>query len=155
MNSRGKIIDYLQKNGATRPVNLLKFLKISEVAFYKQIKKLLADGVVIKAGARPHALYSISKTLTLQTLKKQIVPILLKNSVTKAAFFGSFARGDHRPDSDIDLLVSLAKNKSLLDLISLEQDLEDKFQKDFDLVTYQSLNSKLKSHVHQDLIPIL
>jgi predicted nucleotidyltransferase len=38
--------------------------------------------------------------------------------------FGAIARGDDRPDSDVDLLVHVEPGRSLLDVIALEQDLE-------------------------------
>lgn len=152
MNTRKKILAYLQKYPNSKPGNLLKILKISEVAFYRQIKKLVRDGKIEKIGSGPLVTYMLVKEETQQTLKKNIIPILLKNHVIKAAFFGSFARGDNRPDSDIDLLVDLEPKKSLLDLIGLEQDLEDKFNKKFDVVTFKSLNPKIKEYVYQ--IPI-
>jgi uncharacterized protein len=155
MNSRNRITDYLQKKGQARPGELLKVLKITEVGFYKQIKKLLAEGLIVKTGAGPHVVYTLNIIQTPQTLKKQIIPILKKSSVTRAAFFGSFARGDNRPDSDIDLLVELSKSQSLLDLIGLEQSLEDKFHKDFDLITFNSVNPRLKNQVYEDLIEII
>jgi hypothetical protein len=155
MTSRDKIITYLQKSGQTSPGKLVKLLKITEAGVYKQLKKLVADGLIIKTGSGPHVTYSFNKFQTPLLLKKQILPILQKNAVIKAAFFGSFARGDNRPDSDIDLLVELEKNKSLLDLIGLEQILEDKFKRDFDVVTFNSLNPRLKNYVYKDLIEIL
>lgn len=155
MNSRDKITNYLQNNGRTSPGKLLKLVKITEAGFYKQIKKLLEDGIIIKTGSNPHVFYSLNKFQTPMALKKQLIPVLRKNSVIRAAFFGSFARGDNRPDSDIDLLIELEKTKSLMDLIGLEQTLEDKFKKDFDLVTFNSVNPRLKNYIYKDLIEIL
>lgn len=155
MNSRNKIANYLRNNGRTSPGKLLKLVKITEAGFYKQIKKLLEDGIIIKTGSNPHVFYSLNKVQTPLALKKQLIPVLRKNSVTRAAFFGSFARGDNRPDSDIDLLIELEKTKSLMDLIGLEQALEDKFKKDFDLVTFNSVNPRLKNYIYKDLIEIL
>ena len=155
MSSRQTIISHLQSHSAAKPSDLLKMLDISEVAFYKQIKKLAADDIIEKVGRGPHVVYRLKPTLTPQVLKKALLPILRKNKIKKAAFFGSFARGDNRPDSDIDLLVKLGPTRSLLDLIGLEQDLEDKFQKDFDVVTFNSLNFKIKKSVYRDLISII
>ncbi len=155
MNSGDKITNYLQKNGQTSPGKLLKLVKITEAGFYKQIKKLLKGGIIVKTGSNPHVFYGLNKIQTPLTLKKQLIPVLRKNSVIRAAFFGSFARGDNRPDSDIDLLIELEKTKSLMDLIGLEQVLEDKFKKDFDLVTFNSVNPRLKNYIYKDLIEIL
>ena len=60
-------------------------------------------------------------------LKKKIIPILKRNNVVKAGIFGSFARGEAKKSSDIDILIEVkAKKFSLLDLIRLEMELEKK-----------------------------
>ena len=56
--------------------------------------------------------------------------------VTKAWVFGSFARGEETPESDLDLLVDLDKEArvSLLKLISYKLDIEEKIHREFDLI---------------------
>ena len=39
--------------------------------------------------------------------------------------FGSVARGDARPESDVDVLVELGERRGLFDLAALQHDLED------------------------------
>ena len=63
--------------------------------------------------------------MDLQEIKQKAVPILKASGVTRSSVFGSYARGEQREDSDIDILVEAPKGKSLLDLIGLEQDLQD------------------------------
>ena len=82
--------------------------------------------------------------MTTQTLTKKIIPILKRHGVTKAALFGSVARGEARKRSDVDLLVKLKPDKSLLDLIGLKQSLEDNIGKKFDVVSYGGINHLLK-----------
>lgn len=82
--------------------------------------------------------------MTTQTIKKQIVPILKRRGVLKAAIFGSFARGEMTKNSDIDILVKLAKNKSLLDLIGLKLELEDKLDRDVDVISYGGIHPLLR-----------
>ena len=56
--------------------------------------------------------------------------------ITKAWVFGSFARGEETPESDLDLLVDLDKDArvSLLKLISFKLDIEEKIHRDVDLI---------------------
>jgi len=79
-----------------------------------------------------------------QTLTKKIIPILKRHGVTKAALFGSVARGEATKRSDVDLLVKLKPDKSLLDLIGLQQSLEDNIGKKFDVVSYGGIHHLLK-----------
>ncbi len=66
-------------------------------------------------------------------------PFFQQYKVKKAAVFGSYARGDHSLDSDIDILVSFAEKYDLLDIIGLKQDLEEALKRPVDLLTYESL----------------
>ncbi|NMX21194.1 hypothetical protein C5S30_01880 [ANME-1 cluster archaeon GoMg4] len=53
-------------------------------------------------------------------LFKKTVSILVRHGVKKIAIFGSYARGDAKPESDIDILVEFSGRKSLLDLVGQE-----------------------------------
>lgn len=52
-----------------------------------------------------------------------------RRGVTKAALFGSVARGEAKKRSDIDILIKLKKGKSLLDLVRLQFELEKNWGK--------------------------
>jgi predicted nucleotidyltransferase len=82
--------------------------------------------------------------MTTQAIKKKIIPILKRQGVTKAALFGSAARGKMRKRSDIDILVNFKKNKTLLDLVGLKLDLEEKLGRKVDVLTYDGLHPLLK-----------
>ena len=82
--------------------------------------------------------------MTTQTIKKQIVPILKRQGVSKAALFGSMVRGEAKKKSDIDILVGFRGKKSLMDLVRLQFLLEYKLGKKVDLLTYDGLHPLLK-----------
>lgn len=90
------------------------------------------------------------KTLTFKTAKKEILPILKRQGVAKAAFFGSFARGEAKKKSDVDLLVQFKGEKSLLDLVELRFELEKKLGKKIDLLTYNSIHPRLRKYILKD-----
>lgn len=90
----------------------------------------------------------------IQQLQRKITPILKKNDVIKASVFGSFARGEETPGSDIDILVELRRDKSLLDLIHLKNELEDLLRQKVDLLTYGGVNPRLKAYIYKDEIKI-
>ncbi len=74
----------------------------------------------------------------------------------KVGIFGSFARGDNKKDSDIDILVEFKESPSLLTLIKLENDLSEILGIKVDLVTTGALkNKRIKKSIKKDLINIL
>jgi len=81
---------------------------------------------------------------------EKIVSILKRYDVKRASFFGSFARGEAKKDSDIDILVEFRGNKSLLDLVKLEMELEKVLKKKVDIITYNSIHPLLKDIISKD-----
>ncbi len=58
-----------------------------------------------------------------------------RHGVVRLRVFGSWARGDAHPGSDLDLLVKLEPGKGLLDVIGLQQALEDLVGRKVDVFT--------------------
>lgn len=67
--------------------------------------------------------------------REEIRRIAAKHGATEIRLFGSMARGDARPDSDIDFLVDVVPGTSLLDLSGLSNELRDLLGRSIDLVT--------------------
>ena len=87
----------------------------------------------------------------------KIISILRKHGVVKAGIFGSYARGQATKRSDIDILIEVKKRKkfSLIDLVGLEQELEEKLKKKVDLLTYNGINHLLKEMILSEEIRII
>lgn len=68
--------------------------------------------------------------------------------------FGSLARGEAGPTSDIDLLVQMDSGRSLLDLIELTQELESVLQRKVDVLTDEGLSPYLKERIQAEAIPL-
>ncbi len=79
--------------------------------------------------------------------------ILSQNDVQFAGIFGSRARGDNRPDSDIDLIVRFkeGKIKGLFELIALQRELSEILGIKVDLVTEGSISPHIKKYALKDL----
>ena len=88
-------------------------------------------------------------------LIKQIIPTLKRNDVIKAGLFGSFARGEAKKKSDVDILIKFKGRKSLIDLAGLEIELENKLGKKVDLLTYSSIHPLLKKRILGEEVRIL
>lgn len=92
----------------------------------------------------------------IKEIQYKVLPLLKRYGVVRAGIFGSYARGDQKKNSDIDLLIQINKKKfSLLDLIGLEQELQLKLGKKVDLLTYKSLNHLLKDTILKEEVRIL
>lgn len=93
--------------------------------------------------------------MSINQIKRKVVPILKRYGVKKAGIFGSYAVGKVTSKSDVDLLVQLKKGSSLLDLVGLEMEIEQKLGKKVDLVTYKSLHPLLKDKILREEKSIL
>lgn len=74
---------------------------------------------------------------------------------TFLALFGSHARGDQRPESDVDVLARFADRKSLLDLVSIESAFSESIGRKVDLVTEASLDPLVRESIARDLVVLL
>ncbi len=68
--------------------------------------------------------------------------------------FGSVARGEAQPDSDIDFLVEMESDRSLLDRIALIQDLEDLLGKKVDVATVKGLREVWRDRILNEAVSL-
>ena len=87
--------------------------------------------------------------------QKVILNTLSAYQPTQVGVFGSYARGENRIDSDLDLLVEFGVRINLLDLIGLEQDLSEILGVKVDLVTVGGLSPYVKPYIEKDLRSLL
>jgi predicted nucleotidyltransferase len=85
--------------------------------------------------------------MTIDQNRDEILRIAARHGARNVRVFGSVARGEDRTDSDVDLLVEMESNRSLLDLVGLEQDLEDLLRRDVDVVTDASIHPDLRPRI--------
>ena len=71
--------------------------------------------------------------------------------VLKAWLFGSYARGEETPDSDIDILVDLDYSKPVgLEFVQMQLDLQSLLQKSIDLVSSRGVSKYIKPFIDTD-----
>jgi predicted nucleotidyltransferase len=93
--------------------------------------------------------------INIEEIKDKALPILKRYGVTKAALFGSFVRREMKDESDIDILVEIQKDISLLDFVGLKLELEETLGRKVDVVEYSALKPILKERVLSEQVPIL
>ena len=93
--------------------------------------------------------------MNIEEIKEKIIPILKKHGVTKAGIFGSVVRGEATESSDIDILVEIESDMSLLDFVGLKLDLEEALGKKVDLGEYCTIKPIIKDQILSEEVPIL
>ena len=86
-----------------------------------------------------------------EEIETALVSILGKYGVRKIGLFGSYARGEERIDSDLDVLVEFAERKSLLTLVRIERELSEHIGVKVDLLTEQAISPYLVERIKADL----
>src|SRR3989344_6048041 len=86
-------------------------------------------------------------------LKEDIFVILKDKKVKRAGLFGSYARGEQKKDSDVDILIEF--DGSLLDLVRVEREIKKKLKKKVDLITYNGLSPYLKERILNEEVRIM
>ena len=83
----------------------------------------------------------------LKQRRQEILQLAARHGANNVRVFGSMARGEATPDSDVDLLVDLAPDRSLLDHVALQADLEALLGRKVDVVAENALYWLLKRRI--------
>jgi predicted nucleotidyltransferase len=79
--------------------------------------------------------------------REEILRLAAKHGAYNVRIFGSVARGEAGPESDLDVLIDLDSSRSLFDLIGFKQDLEDLLGCAVDVVTAPTLSRYIRDEV--------
>ena len=90
----------------------------------------------------------------LQEKREAILALAQQHGARNVRIFGSVARGEDREDSDIDFLVDMEGDRSLLDRIGLMQDLEDLLGRKVDVATVKGLRDYFRERIVNQAIPL-
>jgi predicted nucleotidyltransferase len=92
---------------------------------------------------------------SIQEIKEKITPILQQYGITKAAIFGSLAKGEAKTSSDIDILVEIKSDMSLLDFVGMKLELEEAINRKVDLVEYETIKPLIREKILSEQVAIL
>ena len=96
--------------------------------------------------------------MTLEELRRlkrdQILQVAREHGAHNVRIFGSFARGEQNPASDIDLLVDLDPDRTLMDLGGLLMELQEMLQTRVDVATEEMLRPKVRDQALRDALPL-
>ncbi len=92
-----------------------------------------------------------TKRAEVESRRDEIRAIAARNHALSVSIFGSVARGDDGPNSDIDFLVEFAPGASLLDLMRIEDDLERLLGCHVDVVSVGGLKER-DEHIRREAV---
>jgi len=105
-----------------------------------------------------------SKDITLKLDKKpeQIIKILkelekpIKNEYKAeiVGLFGSYARGEQKEGSDVDIMVRFIEGATLFDFVGLADFLEEKLNLRVDVVSERAIRDELKDQILKEVVPV-
>lgn len=94
---------------------------------------------------------------TLRDLRRRrlaIEEVAARHGAGSIRVFGSVARGQARPGSDVDLLVRMEKSRGLFDQGALLVELRDLLGRDVDVVTEEALQGAMRERVLEEAVPL-
>ncbi len=90
----------------------------------------------------------------LKDKRQKILEVAAKHGAHNVQIFGSLARGEAGPDSDLDILIKLDPDRSLLDIIAIKQDLEDLLGCKVDVVTEAAISPYIRERVLEEVVSL-
>lgn len=93
--------------------------------------------------------------LSNEEIIQKVTRILNEFKIKKASIFGSRAKGTYNDKSDIDLIVEFPDGSSLLDLISMKEEMENEIGIKADILTFSSINIHLKENILKEQVRII
>lgn len=97
------------------------------------------------------------RALTLQDLRArrdEILKLAQQYRAYNVRVFGSVARGEATPDSDVDLLVNFREGTSLFELSGFWQDLQELLGRDVNLLSENGLKERFRKRIEGDIVPL-
>ena len=86
--------------------------------------------------------------------RDMILHIAARHGAKDVRVFGSFVRNEATEQSDLDLLVRMERDRSLLDRIGMIHDLEDLLGRKVDVVNEQALHHTLRDRILQEVVAL-
>ena len=90
----------------------------------------------------------------LRKKRAEILAIAAKHGASNVRIFGSVARSEDTTTSDVDILVDMHGDRSLLDLVALKRDIEELLGRRADVLTEESISRYLRDRIRAQARPL-
>lgn len=94
------------------------------------------------------------KVYSLDEIRSIAAPIAARHGVSALYLFGSYARGEATPESDLDFRIEKGKIRSLFQLTGFEMDMEESFDKPLDVLTTSMLSEQFLRNIQPEEVLI-
>lgn len=109
-----------------------------------------------EAGLRAASIWKPARAMDEVRAKADLIRTLARaHGAISVELFGSAARGEDRPDSDLDFMVELEPGRSLLDLVGFNQDLEAALGRKVETFTRAGLKPRVLAEARKEAIRIV
>jgi predicted nucleotidyltransferase/DNA-binding XRE family transcriptional regulator len=103
---------------------------------------------------RPRRPSPVHRLALIRRLRSKLEGAAHRHGVRDLRVFGSVARGDETPESDVDFLVDLEPGRTLLDLIGFQQDAADILGMGVDVATPRMMKERVRARAMRDARPV-
>jgi uncharacterized protein len=90
----------------------------------------------------------------LKQKRSEILRIATEHGAHNVRVFGSVARGEAGPESDVDILVTMEKRRNLLDLAGFWQDIEELLGRKADVISDGGVSPYLRERILSEAVPL-
>jgi len=96
----------------------------------------------------------MDKPYTIEEIKSKITGVATKYGIRKAFLFGSYARGEARNKSDIDICIEKGKIRTLFEFSGFCLDLEETLENKVDVITTAGMSDEFRTKIEKEMIHI-
>lgn len=117
-------------------------------------KNLLKTQLAEKEAVIDKEFLKIKRDKTINKIKPKIIKVLREYNIKKAGIFGSYARGEQKKDSDIDIIITPPKGIGF-GFAGIAIKLEETLKKKVDLITYNGIYHLLRKKILDEEVRII
>lgn len=132
----------------------MKTVAVSDATHEHLVLRKLEGGLPNLDAVIQHLLGGARPSQRLAAARRTVARLAAKHGVRRLRLFGSAARGEDAPGSDLDLLVDFAGPHDLLDLAGLKADLEEALACKVDATTPAGLHPRLRAGILQEAVEV-
>ena len=143
------------KGQLTLPVSIRKKLGIStgdQLLFYERDGQVIIAPVTPSSLAEAQAAAARQHVYTLDEIREIAVTIAKRHQLRQLSLFGSYARGEATAQSDLDFRADVPDGFGMFQMSALQDDLENAFHKQIDVVTPGMLDDSLSTDLARNML---